>query len=396
MKQLFLDCGMGAAGDMLAASLLELLDKPERFVSDFNGIGLSDVVMQLETKKSCGISGSHVRMLIAGSQERQDDDCLQEHLHGGCGRTSDEVTEIIKGLNVSPWVCQNALAIYELVRCAEAKVHNRQVALIHFHELGNLDAIADIVAVCMLLEKLSPDAISASPINVGSGKVRCTHGILPVPAPATAELLMGIPSYGGSIEGELCTPTGAAILRHFVHSYGTQPLMSVSKIGYGIGTKEFLTVNCIRSLFGETISDGQDEIDEIRCNLDDMTGEAIGFAMEILLESGALDVYTVSIGMKKSRPGVMLSCLSKKSDTQRLAALMLRHTSSLGVRITAARRIVLQRETRLCSTPYGEIRVKLSDGRAKAEFDDLAKIAREQDLSLAQAAQLINPIEGKV
>ncbi len=386
MRILYFDCGMGAAGDMLCASLLDLLERPEAFVEEFNALGIPGLEMSLENSESCSVRGLRVHIRINGQEERERDCGHGEHL--GQQRTLDEILLKINALPVSETVRRDASEIYRSIAEAEAKIHNKTLGEVHFHELGSLDALADVTAFCMLLERLAPDEIGASAIHVGSGQLRCAHGLMPVPAPATAELLRGIPSYGGEILGELCTPTGAALLKHFVKKFGAQPLMAVSAVGYGLGTKVFSAPNCVRAFIGEKETSSE-IVEEICCNLDDMTGEAIGFAIERLLESGALDAYYIPIGMKKSRPGVMLCCLCKPEDTKKLSELMLRHTSSLGVRITSYRRTVLERETREIATPYGAVRIKTAGGVSKPEYEDLARIAREHDLTLGEAAKLI-------
>ena len=179
------------------------------------------------------------------------------------------------------------------------------VSEIHFHEVGMLDAIADITAVCLLMERLSPDRVVSSSVHVGSGHVHCMHGIVPVPAPATAYILSDVPVYGGEIAGELCTPTGAALLKYFVSEFGHMPLIKIKKIGYGMGKKDYKIANCVRAMLGESDGAG-DEIIELFCNIDDISSDKIGYAMDMLFEAGALDVYTSAINMKKSRPAVML------------------------------------------------------------------------------------------
>lgn len=382
MRTLYLDCGMGAAGDMLTAALLDLLPESESFVSEFNALGIPNVKMELERGETHGIQGLHVHILIRGREEGEE--CSNEPHERRCLL---DIKQIISSLPLSANVCKTALEIYSSIANAEAKVHGRPVNELHFHELGALDAVADIVAACMLIERLAPERIVASPVNVGSGQVKCAHGILPVPAPATAELLRGIPSYGSEIKAELCTPTGAALLSRFASSFGSQPEMSVSDIGYGIGSRVFPAANCVRALLGEA-PDSADCVAEISCNVDDMSGEAIGFALETLLDCGALDAYTVPIGMKKSRPGVMLCCISRLNDADRLAAVILRHTTSLGVRISYARRILQERSIETVSTPLGDIRVKHAGGRSKPEYEDIARIARENGMTLAEAAEL--------
>ena len=248
-----------------------------------------------------------------------------------------------------------------------------------------MDAIADITAVCYLLNKLQVDKICASAVHVGSGQVKCAHGILPVPAPATAYILRGVPTYGGEIRGELCTPTGAALLKHFVSEFGKMPVMATTAIGYGMGKKDFPAANCIRAMLGTAEVPG-DSVAELSCNLDDMTPEEIGFAMDRLLEAGALDVFTTPIGMKKNRPGIMLTVLCKPELKDKLVQQLFRHTTTLGIRENMMNRYTLDRKIETIETPYGPVRKKISSGygveRSKLEFDDLSKIAREQDISL--------------
>ena len=242
------------------------------------------------------------------------------------------------------------------------------------------------------MELLAPEQVLASPVHVGSGQVRCAHGILPVPAPATALLLEGIPIYGGSIRGELCTPTGAALLRRFVTRFGPLPPMRVEKTGYGMGTKDFEAANCVRTMLGQT-EESAGHILELACNLDDMTPEAVGFAMEQLFAAGALDVYTTPIGMKKNRPGVLLTCMCREDDREAMLRTIFRHTSTLGVRVSVCDRYTLSRRQYAVQTPDGEIRVKESSGwgvlRRKAEFEDLARIARQTGKSIAEVLDTI-------
>lgn len=212
------------------------------------------------------------------------------------------------------------------------------------------------------------------------------HGIVPVPAPATAYLLRNMPAYAGRIRGELLTPTGAALLKYFADEFGHMPLMRVQTVGCGMGMKEFESANCVRAMLGEEGLPSADRVTEIHANLDDMTGEAIAYACTVLLDAGALDVYTAPIQMKKGRPGVMLSCICRPKKAEQMAALMLRHTTTLGVRMHAMERRVVERSCERAQTPYGELAVKVCRGegfaRVKAEYDDAARIAREQDVSI--------------
>lgn len=389
MRTIYLDCGMGAAGDMLTAALLELMPNQDAFVEELNGLGIPGIRFTAEKCEKCGILGTHMKVTIHGEEE---DD--HHHHHGHLA----DIRGIVSGLPLPTMVKLDILAVYEEIAQAESHVHGVPVEHIHFHEVGTMDAIADVTAVCLLLHRLAPDKIIASPVHVGSGQVRCAHGILPVPAPATAYLLRGIPIYGGSIDGELCTPTGAALLRHFASEFGDMPVMKVHSIGYGMGKKDFPRANCVRALLGETEAP-IDAIVELRCNVDDMTGEAIGFALEQLLGSGALDAFTVPVGMKKSRPGVLITVLCREEKKEAMVHLLLKHTTTLGVREFPCRRYALSRTMEVVNTPFGPVRKKVSSGygvrREKLEYDDLAKIAKEQNISLAEALDQIGAVSLK-
>ena len=379
MRTIYLDCGMGAAGDMLTAALLELMPNQDAFVEELNGLGIPGIRFTAEKCEKCGILGTHMKVTVHGEEEDG------HHHHHGC---LADIRGIVSGLPLPTMVKLDILAVYEEIAQAESHVHGVPVEHIHFHEVGTMDAIADVTAVCLLLHRLAPDKIIASPVHVGSGQVRCAHGILPVPAPATAYLLRGIPIYGGSIDGELCTPTGAALLKHFATEFGQMPVMKVQAIGYGMGKKDFPRANCVRALLGETEAP-IDAIVELRCNVDDMTGEAIGFALEQLLGSGALDAFTVPVGMKKSRPGVLITVLCREEKKEAMVHLLLKHTTTLGVREFPCRRYALSRTMEVVNTPFGPVRKKVSSGygvrREKLEYDDLAKIAKEQNISLTEA-----------
>ena len=385
MRTIYLDCGMGAAGDMLTAALLELMPNQDAFVEELNGLGIPGIRFTAEKCEKCGILGTHMKVTVHGEEEDS------HHHHHGC---LADIRGIVSGLPLPTMVKLDILAVYEEIAQAESHVHGVPVEHIHFHEVGTMDAIADVTAVCLLLHRLAPDKIIVSPVHVGSGQVRCAHGILPVPAPATAYLLRGIPIYGGSIDGELCTPTGAALLKHFATEFGQMPVMKVQAIGYGMGKKDFPRANCVRALLGETEAP-IDAIVELRCNVDDMTGEAIGFALEQLLGSGALDAFTVPIGMKKSRPGVLITVLCREDRKDTMIRLLLKHTTTLGVREFPSQRYTLNRTVETVDTPYGPIRKKVSSGygvrREKYEYEDLSKIAREQGLSIVELLEKIRP-----
>lgn len=388
MKTLFIDCGMGAAGDMLGAALLELMPDREAILSELNALGIPGVSFEAVRTNKCGVAGTQLLVRIDG---RAEEEAEQTRRTGAdAGRGLRDVEQLLSGLRLSETCRQDALAVYRSLAEAESRVHGVPVPDIHFHEIGTMDSVADIVAVCRMMELLSPDEVLASPVHVGSGEIRCAHGVLPVPAPATAEILKGVPVYGGTVRGELCTPTGAALLKHFVGRFGDMPTLRVQAVGYGMGKKDFERANCVRALLGER--DGaQDRVLTLSCNLDDMSAEEIGFAMERLLASGALDVYTVPIGMKKNRPGTMLCVLCRPEDREKMVKLVFRHTTTIGLRTEETARCVLDRTFERRQTPYGELTVKKVSGwgvsREKYEYEELARIAREKDLSIRQVRE---------
>ena len=422
MKTLYIECNMGAAGDILMAALSELLPDPEAFIARMNALGLPGVRFERQKTEKCGIIGTHIAVTVNGEDEHSHDVAGTGNRYGGHGHSHDhgqhhghlhddaeannpqlhehvheheheyhhhhaslhDICAIIEALDLPEAVKADSKAVYGRIAEAESKVHGRPVDHIHFHEVGTLDAVADVVGVCALMHEIAPEQVLVSPVHVGSGQVRCAHGVLPVPAPATALLLEGVPVYGGAIRGELCTPTGAALLVHFASDFGDMPAMTLEAVGYGMGTKDFPWANCVRALLGQT-REAPDSAVELRCNLDDMTGEAIGYAAQCLRQAGALDVWTQAIQMKKDRPGTLLCCLCPPEREGEFASLMLKHTTTIGVRCQKLRRYTLKREAVTLDTPYGPVRAKRSHGfgvdRVKPEFDDLAEIAERQGLS---------------
>lgn len=391
MKTLYLDCGMGAAGDMLCAALLELFPDPDAVVRELNAADVPRVVFERTASEKCGIVGTHLSVRIDGEEEHAHHDRAEAHAHAH--RSLADVEAVIRSLRVSEQVQTHAMQVYRLIAEAESHVHGRPVADVHFHEVGTLDAIADVTAFCLLTEKLQPDEVLASPVHVGCGSVRCAHGVLPVPAPATAYLLRGVPIFGGEISGELCTPTGAALLRHFVNRFGPTPVLRVQAIGYGMGTKDFPRANCVRALFGESQEYALDSVFELSANIDDMTAEQIGFALERLFEAGAVEVYTIPIGMKKNRPGTLIRAIAKPDAKESVLQAFFRYTTTLGVRETETKRYVLSRTVETHETALGTVRLKRAEGygvvRTKTEYEDLARIAKERGIPLFEAAALI-------
>lgn len=421
MRTLYIECNMGAAGDMLTAALLELVPDREKAIAALNDLGIPGVRYQAEPSVKQGVQGTHMRVTVNGNEEESLDhhaghehghdhehghnhdhehehdhdhghDHNHDHGHRHAHHGPGEIYGLLDALPLPADALTNAKAVYRLIADAEAAVHGVPVEEIHFHEVGAMDAVADVAAVCYLMDVLKPEKIVVSPVVTGFGQVRCAHGLMPVPAPATARLLEGIPITSGTVEGELCTPTGAALLRHFAGAFGRMPVMSVEKIGYGMGKKDFPAANCIRVFMGNTEEEG-DTILELQCNLDDMTPEALGFAQERLMDAGALDVYTTAIGMKKNRPGTLLTCLCRPEARETMLRLIFLHTTTLGVREHLWGRAVLKRSIRVQETAAGPIRIKTAEGwgitREKPEFADLASIARSNGISLREAAAFL-------
>lgn len=381
MRTLYIDCSMGCAGDMLTAALLELHPDKDDFLRRMNAALGGKAVLSASPDSKCGLRGTHVTVLINGDEEGEATRHHHEHT---------SITEIMAFIDLVPLdeaIRENAKKVYSIIAEAESRVHGQPMENVHFHEVGSLDALADVLSVCALMHELAPERILASEVNVGSGTVRCAHGILPVPAPATELILRGVPIYSGQIKSELCTPTGAALLKYFVWKFGAMPTMQIENAGCGTGKKNFECANVVRAFIGETANDGE-EIIELACNLDDMTPEELSFAMEELFTLGALDVYFTSIGMKKSRPGVKLTCMCRERQRKQMLECIFKHTTTLGVREYVCKRYELGRSEKTVRTLDGEVRVKISSGygvvREKAEYEDLAALARKSGKTIAQ------------
>lgn len=448
MKTLYLECKMGAAGDMLMGALLELYPHKEAFLDRMNGL-MEGVSVRAQKTETCGIGGTHMEVRIDGQEERSEDAeesghgnagdrgrgavCCHETAHGkedgrgqkhahdhraggvsghdACGQGPGseiggghahvhthvhahaalfDVCEKIRGFDLPDEVKEKACLVYREIAEAEAAAHRKPVTEIHFHEVGTKDAVMDVTGVCYLMYLLNADRVVVSPVNLGSGQVHCAHGILPVPAPATAYLTRGLPAYTSEIRGELCTPTGAALLKTFGQEFGPMPAMRTERIGYGIGRKKFEQANCVRAFLGEEHEEtaANSWIFELSANLDDMTAEALGYAQEILLKEGALDVFAVPIYMKKNRPAYLLTCLCRPEDADHLAKQMLLHTTTFGVRKKTCERYTLSVSWEEKETPYGRIRKKIGTGygirKTKPEYEEAAQAARTAGLPLSQ------------
>lgn len=402
---LHLDCFSGLAGDMFLGACLDA-GMPLAVVEDaVAALGLDGVAVEARRAKRGGLAGTRFRVLVDGEPvEGPDPEEGQarsgsDHVHGSepghthghpsddpHGRTLGEIRGLIERGGLPGDVRELALRLFTRLGEAEAAAHGVPVDDVHFHEVGAVDSIVDLVGAATAIVHLAPDRVTASRVNVGGGTVRTAHGELPVPAPATAHLLRGIPTHGGG-GGELLTPTGAVLLAELVDGFGDWPELEPEAVGYGLGRKETPgRPNAVRLVHGRLAtaagSDPRTRVAVIETEVDDLPGEGFGFLMERLLAEGALDVYFTPVQMKKSRPGTLVTVLARPSDRDRLAALLLAESGSLGCRFHEAERLEAEREQSTVATPYGEVRVKLARlaGRplaAAPEYDDCRRVALE-------------------
>lgn len=413
MKTLYFDCSSGISGDMAIGALLDLGASRTRLDRELSKLGLSkEYGIRIGKGMQHQVSGTKFTVDIRGSSPRKHSNVLSParlqqkgHTHG---RTFSEIRKLIERSKLSTFVRKHAVSLFQRIAIAEGKVHNMAVEKVHFHEVGAIDSIIDIVGACILIEELGPDQILASPPAEGQGWIECAHGRLAVPVPATLELLKGIPFRQIDVQGELITPTGAGLLAEFVTHFCPIPEIKITKIGYGLGTKIFPShPNVLRAILGEAGKLQQDStsssIDVLETNLDDTTPEILAVALENLLKAGARDAFFTPIQMKKGRPGVKLTVLSDPEGTQKLALMVLQETGSFGVRLRRSERICLLREMRKMKTRFGEIDFKVGSFNGKVisvkpEFESCRRAAKRHDkpvriiwaAALAECSKLMN------
>ncbi len=376
MKLAYFDCFSGISGDMTLGALLDAGCDIEQLRAELLGLQVPGWELSAEKVWKNGMAATYARVKTEDQQKH---------------RSLSAILEILQNSQLAPPVRQRATSIFQKLGEAEARVHDVPIEKIHFHEVGAVDAIVDIVGVCIGFHALGIEKFACSPLNVGGGTAKMAHGILPVPAPATANLLQGKPTYSNGVQRELVTPTGAAIVATLCDSFGPQPPMTVSAIGYGAGTADLEgQPNVLRLMVGEaaekTVPGYDQEITVIEANLDDMNPQIYGYFQEKALAAGALDVFTTPVQMKKNRPGTLLTVLCQPADAQALMLLIFAATT-FGVRTYSAQRRVLPREFVKVTTSFGEVRVKLSrvNGRilhVSPEYDDCRKLAEEKNVPL--------------
>ena len=372
MKIAYLDCFSGISGDMLLGALVDTGAPAGDLNAQIARLGLPGVAVRFEKVKRAGIAATKAHV-----------DAPPEHQH----RHLSHIEQMIREASLAPRVEDRAIAIFHRLGEVEAAVHQIPVEKVHFHEVGAVDSIVDVVGACIGLELLGIDEVHCSAVNVGSGTVETEHGTLPVPAPATAALLRDRPVYARGPAAELATPTGAAFAATLSASFGPLPPMRVEVIGYGAGTKDFPgQANVVRILAGEPSGATEaTSIAVIEANIDDLSPQVLGYAMERLLERGALDVTLTPLLMKKGRPGSLLRVLARPEDQETLAQEVFRETSTLGLRIYRVERRVQARRIVEVETPHGKVRVKVSDtGSFAPEYDDCRRLAQETGTPLKQ------------
>jgi pyridinium-3,5-bisthiocarboxylic acid mononucleotide nickel chelatase len=375
MKTLYFDCFAGASGNMILGGLVSLGIDKNKLIEQLKLLRITGYEIEFTTVNKSGISAIHANVKVPKENKHR-------HLH--------TIVKIIEDSDLSDKIKQRSIQIFTKLAEAEAKVHGTEVENVHFHEVGAMDAIIDIVGACIGFEMLGIERFACSKIHVGSGFVNMEHGKFPIPPPAVVELLKGIPMYSTEIVGELCTPTGAAIISMLSETYDAKYNVITEQVGYGAGTREYVNFpNAIRLILGESeiLNSQFSFLNLLETNLDDTTPQVLGFVMEKSLELGALDCWFTPIQMKKNRPATMISILCEAHNRQKLTELLYLETTTLGVRIRSVEREILERKIVKVSTQFGEIDVKIGvfDGKevnAMPEFEQLKRIATEQNISL--------------
>ena len=384
MRVLYYDCFSGISGDMNLGAMVDLGIEPQYLIDELTKLNLNEYEIKICKDSKMGIEGTRVDVILT-----------EEHHHGHehNHRNLEDINEMIMKSDLSNRVKNLSLDIFMKVAEAEGKVHGKPINEVHFHEVGAVDSIVDIVGAAICIEMLKPDKIICSTVEVGSGFVKCAHGILPVPAPATAEILKGIPTKSEKVPFEATTPTGAAILSTLVNKFTDSKSFITHNIGYGVGKKDGNIPNMLRVFLGEELEESASdklEAEEyiLECNIDDMNPEGYEYILELLFKEGAKDVYLTPIIMKKGRPAVKLSVLCSSEVEKEIKTIIFKETPTLGVRKYKVEKFMLEREYDKVVTSYGEVRVKLAFYKGnllkhKFEYEDCKTLAKNNEVSLS-------------
>jgi uncharacterized protein (TIGR00299 family) protein len=397
MKVLYYDCFSGISGDMNLGAMVDLGVDPEYLKSELKKLHVDNFKVEFKTDQRKGITGTRAHVMIMKKKAKSLAAGHEQHNHS---RNLNDIKEIINHSSLNDFVKKLSLDIFQRIAEAEAKIHGKSIDEIHFHEVGAIDSIVDIVGAAICIDYIKPDEIISSSVEVGGGFVKCEHGIFPVPAPATAEILKNIPIKSGAVQSETTTPTGAAILASLVNEFTDKIQFTIHKTGYGIGSEDFSIPNVLRVHLGEFAGQsvsGEDvhTASLIECNIDDMNPEMYGHIMDLLFEKGADDVFITPIIMKKARPASKLSVLCSPETDGEITNILLTHTTSFGVRKQKVDKVVLKREFQKIMTRYGPVTLKTAiyKGKrlkSKPEYEDCVRIAKENNIPVHLIYQEIN------
>lgn len=401
MKILYYDCFTGISGDMNLGSLIDLGVPLDHIVRELNKIELKGYDIQVEKSIKNGISGTLVKVQINNKhneQSKHDHGHGHHHNHEHNHRTFTIIKKLINSSTLSESIKKNSIGVFELIARAEGKIHNKPVEEVHFHEVGAIDSVVDIVSAAVCIDYLKPDKIMASTVELGSGFVECAHGTFPVPAPATMEILKDIPTHIGGTDKETTTPTGAAILAHFVDEFSDVTNFKTERIGYGLGYYDLKIPNVLRTYWAEAESKSElltAQARMIECNIDDMSPEYYDYLINKIISAGAQDVFLTPIIMKKSRPANKLSILAPPEKEDSIIDIVLNETTTIGVRKYTVDKTMLDRKTEIVKTPYGDIRVKIAYKgeqliKYKAEYDDCRQLAEKLNVPVADILKSVD------
>jgi uncharacterized protein (TIGR00299 family) protein len=396
-KLLYYDCFAGISGDMNLGAMIDIGVDENYLLQELNKLGVSGYNLSVSKALKNGISGTRVSVVLEKHSHKPS---RSNQHHDNKNRNLEDIVKIITQSKLSDFVKKLSTRIFTRIADAEAKVHNRPVKEIHFHEVGAVDSIVDIVGAAICIDYLKPDIIMASSVELGGGFVECSHGILPVPAPATTEILKGIPVKSGAVMHETTTPTGAAILAEIVNEFKDQADFIIEKTGYGLGHREFVIPNLLRVYLGE--ANTADDTDSntsliIECNIDDMNPELYDYVFDSLFSAGANDVFITPIIMKKSRPAVILSVLCSTETEYKIEKILFEETSTLGIRKYNVLKTMLSRKVTAIDTPYGKVRIKSAfyggkPLKTKPEYEDCLKIAKSNQMPISEVYNMVNEL----
>ncbi len=396
MKTLYFDCSSGISGNMTLGALLEIVGDENYLLNELKKLNIDEYKIEISKKVKNGITGTYVDVILEHDHHKKDHHEQHQHEHHHHEhRNLNDVNTIIENSSLEEKVKELAKRIFLRVAKAESKVHNKPLDEVHFHEVGAIDSIVDIVGTAILIHKINPDKIISSVVNDGYGFIRCAHGLISVPVPATSEIFANsnVEFRQIDIDTELVTPTGAAIIAELATEFTTLPAMVTEKIGWGAGSKDLKIPNILKVYYGESEKQNENLV-VMETNIDDCSGEIFGYTQELLFQNGALDVFFTPIYMKKNRPGYRMSVTCRKQDMFKLQNIIFRETTTIGIRYRFEYRTELQREMLEIDTKYGKIKAKkvLNNGEEYIypEYESVKKLAKENNIPLKELYHLSN------